>query len=971
MDSKVVAQNNEPVNFSPSPDFRWLCDELFVKIDNIIKDQSKSNSKTKSTRYFEVIEHFVKLWRLTVGNDIYPALRLILPYRDTLTFNIKDVVLIKAICIYLHLPKDSLTERRLLHWKEHASKNEGLSDFCVSELRKRRDEGSSNRDAPHQERVKNITIDELNSKLEALANERNTKGRGYKNLSESPIFRYFLEHMSFVELKYLFNILLRNKVIGGLEHKLLYCWHPDARDYLSVVSDIRLVTQKLWDPSVRLGQDDLTLHVGQAFYPQLARRANTSYATLCKNLKNDFFIEEKMDGERIQVHYMDYGNNIKFFSRRGTDYTHLYGNNISCGTIAKYLQLDSAVKNCVLDGEVVTYDTERGVVLPFGIVKSSAKDMLANGDISGVGFSPMFVAFDLLTLNGVNLTESPIYQRKDYLSKVLQPTKHHVEIIHAKRSDNEIDIKESLVKVIDLGCEGVILKRAQSKYILGSRSDSWIKIKPEYLEEFGENMDLLVMGRDPGKKDSFLCGLVTRTFDEYDVKEHGDASNNSVVGNEHSHNPLSLVCVTSFCSIANGLSLEDIKEINAKTRGSWVRSDDHPPPSDILKFGTKVPVEWIHPQQSIVLEVKARSLDNTESSGTKYEVGCTLFFAYCRQVRYDKDWRSCYSLNDFQQDRERKKHPNEKNLSKMVKKSPVKRTKNYGILDLGVKLPDKNLVVSDLFNGLYFYVLSDSSSQQSGGMISKENIIDAVMQNGGTMVHNIIARHFPLSALRIIGDKMTRECILLIGRGYDILSSKWVFDCIKNKEVVQIGTQHCFNASKELVSLAGHRVDKFNDSYTIPTDISSVDHILESNREKSLPVSPQVSMDKDLYALPYFLFTTRVILVIPTKKNDSQVFDICEKVKLFGGKITEDMNQCNLIVITNTCSNGLEDTMRNVRHKLAIIAQKQPQIPQIPHIVTSNWVDDSIEANSQVPEEDYVPISNNLIGNNKGDRAIS
>lgn len=234
----------KPHNFAPSPDFKWLCDELFVKIDSIQKQPGKHGAfKPLTRRYFEIISFFVKLWRKTVGDNIYPALILILPYRDHRIFNIKDYTLIKAICSFLKLPVKSATEKRLLRWKRRAGKGVKLSDFCVEEIKRRRSEPLTK---------EKITIDKLNECLDQLAEERTTRGRGFKNLADSVIFKYCLDNMSFTEMKYYFDIILKNRVIGGQEHTFLNCWHPDARDYLSVVSDLKTVADKLWNPSHRL-----------------------------------------------------------------------------------------------------------------------------------------------------------------------------------------------------------------------------------------------------------------------------------------------------------------------------------------------------------------------------------------------------------------------------------------------------------------------------------------------------------------------------------------------------------------------------------------------------------------------------------------------------------------------------------------------------------------------------------------------
>ena len=119
-------------------------------------------------------------------------------------------------------------------------------------------------------------------------------------------------------------------------------------------------------------------------------------------LHDDFLVEEKMDGERIQVHYMNYGESIKFFSRRGIDYTYLYGASLSSGTISQHLRFTDSVKECVLDGEMVTFDAKRRVILPFGLVKGSAKEALSFNSINNVDFHPLYMVFDLLYLNGTS-----------------------------------------------------------------------------------------------------------------------------------------------------------------------------------------------------------------------------------------------------------------------------------------------------------------------------------------------------------------------------------------------------------------------------------------------------------------------------------------------------------------------------------------------------------------------------------------
>jgi bifunctional non-homologous end joining protein LigD len=85
----------------------------------------------------------------------------------------------------------------------------------------------------------------------------------------------------------------------------------------------------------------------------------------------------------------------------------------------------------------------------------------------------VFYAFDLLQLNGENLCGLPIEERKARLEKLL---KKPSGVIRYSISFTK-DIEELLGQARTLGLEGLIGKRAESKYEIGKRSGAWIKIK--------------------------------------------------------------------------------------------------------------------------------------------------------------------------------------------------------------------------------------------------------------------------------------------------------------------------------------------------------------------------------------------------------------------------------------------------------------------------------------------------------------
>lgn len=903
---------NDCENFSPSPEFKWLCDELLGKI---YETSSKKHliGKPVTVRYLEIITNFIKLWRSTVGNYIYPALRLIVPFRDRRIYNVKENTLIKALCRYLRLPKSSETENRLLRWKQRAARGVKLSDFCVEEIRKRqKDYEGANR----------ITIDELNGYLDEVSQEGNGKRMGYMALTDSRAFNYCLNHMTFMEMKFFFDIILKTRVLSGLENMFLTAWHPDATDYLSVVSDLDVLSQRLYNPNERLRQTDLSITISHAFEPQLAKRTHLSYERVASKLQHDFIIEEKMDGERLQIHYINYGEQIKYLSRRGVDFSYLYGENSSSGPISPSLKLHFNVKDCILDGEMITYDTEKDIVLPFGLVKSSAMNQIQS-ELAGIAptesYKPLFVAFDLVYLNGKSLTNLALERRKDYLTKILTPVERSVEIIQYMKAINAEAIKDSLEQAISMGSEGIVLKHLHSKYFVGSRNTDWIKIKPEYLEQFGENMDLLIIGREQGKKDSFFCGLSISDPNEVAEKPR----------------------FISFCTIANGLSNEEFKDIERKTWGKWHIFSEDPPSPNLLGFGTKVPYEWIHPEDSVVLEVKARAIDTKESEKRKYRSGCTLHFGYCKQIRYDKDWKTVASFSEFEDMKDARNFYNKRKSHQVTdgKKRASKRAK-IGIVNSSE--PTALVApVSNTFSNCRFRVISDYFDSTKRRRISQEDLCSVILEHGGEIVYTSDENNLPQDNLYIIGEKLTRECKILLNAKNLIIRPSWIFSCIEEGYKTPFTESDIFRGELESSMDCSQFYTDFN--------TASLNHLLETaNRGIKNPDS-----DLLLPEVPLFLFSNLKLAVLNSENVlDTSILEVELAIKCHGGELVHIENASIIIVFNDFIS---REDLFSLRQKIASKAVKESteSTPRIPRMVDISWALDSIKDNYIAETEHY------------------
>ena len=131
--------------------------------------------------------------------------------------------------------------------------------------------------------------------------------------------------------------------------------------------------------------------------------------------------------------------------------------------IAKALE---KVKDAVIDGELVALD-EHGV---------SRFQLLQNALRTSANLH--YCVFDIMFLDGKDLRGLPLVERKERLRAMLPKdplliySEHWPE--HGKRLFKEAQ---------KLGLEGIMAKRAQSRYLSGARSKDWLKIKTAKRQE--------------------------------------------------------------------------------------------------------------------------------------------------------------------------------------------------------------------------------------------------------------------------------------------------------------------------------------------------------------------------------------------------------------------------------------------------------------------------------------------------------
>jgi DNA ligase D-like protein (predicted ligase) len=172
----------------------------------------------------------------------------------------------------------------------------------------------------------------------------------------------------------------------------------------------------------------------------------------------DWLHEMKLDGYRMHAR-IDAGR-VNIITRRGNDWTTKYP-----AIAADIARLPA--KNAYLDGELCG-------VLPDG---RTAFNLIQNASDTGQG-SLVFFMFDLLHLDGENLMDMPLVDRKARLQKLLAgapPSLHY--------NDHQLGRGPAFHRLAcERGLEGIVSKRVDSRYEPDRRS--WLKTKCLNREEF-------------------------------------------------------------------------------------------------------------------------------------------------------------------------------------------------------------------------------------------------------------------------------------------------------------------------------------------------------------------------------------------------------------------------------------------------------------------------------------------------------
>ena len=225
-----------------------------------------------------------------------------------------------------------------------------------------------------------------------------------------------------------------------------------------------------------------------------------------KKWENEFAIEYKLDGERVQLHIE--GDRIELFSRSLEKISSYYPD-----IIEKIPKMIKADRCNYWKQRLLQLMKIQELSLPFQELMHRRRKYKIEKAVTEYPITVNF--FDILYCNGKDCTDLNYNERRGKLEKIVNQNEF-AKFIPMTIANNENDIEEFFENSINAGSEGLMLKMLDKPYQAGSRGSHWLKLKREYRNELGDSLDLVVVGGffGKGRRTGSYGTLLLSTYDE-------------------------------------------------------------------------------------------------------------------------------------------------------------------------------------------------------------------------------------------------------------------------------------------------------------------------------------------------------------------------------------------------------------------------------------------------------------------------
>lgn len=559
----------------------------FLTLTEIFEDMHKTNSR------LVLIDHLVTLFKRTPVNTIKKIIYLLQgklsPAYEGDELGLGEKLTIKAIA-----------ESSGISVKEVEEKYGRVGDLgdTAKEIAKNK----------YQQTLvsEKITIERIYSTFEKIAKSTGSQSQIIKLRLVSSL----LNDATPLESKYIIKFLLGTLRLGIAEYSIIdalaiaFTGNRNNRKKIeetyNVYTDLGTIAEILSKKDLE-GLNELQITPLKPIRPMLAERLMDPIEGLKKG-NGMIAFEYKLDGERVQIHKD--GLKVQLFSRSLEKITNHYPDIVD--TIKKF-----SIDNCILEAEIVPFHLETKRIQPFQELMHRKRKYNINDVI--LKYPIKVFLFDILYLEGNNLTQYEYTKRRTILESIVKENKNHtIELVKQIVSSNLNQIERFFRKAKDDGCEGLMLKQLNSKYRAGAREFLWMKLKKEYDNTLGDSFDLTVIGAllGKGKRTGYYGALLLAAYDK------------------NSDN------FQSICKVGTGFSDRDLELIYNELKNYVIETKPYNVNSNL-----KMDI-WFTPK--LVLEIIASEITLSPSHAAAYGLiqknfGVALRFPkYSGRIRFDK-----------------------------------------------------------------------------------------------------------------------------------------------------------------------------------------------------------------------------------------------------------------------------------------------------------------------------------------------
>ena len=213
-------------------------------------------------------------------------------------------------------------------------------------------------------------------------------------------------------------------------------------------------------------------------------------------------LEHKYDGFRVVITKKD--DEIKLFTRRLEEVTNQFPD------VIEVVRKNIKGKDFIVDSEVVGYDPITKKYKPFEAISQRIRRKYHIDDL--IKKLPVEInAFDVIYLDGKSLVEKTFKERRKILEKIIKISNFKIRTSTQIVTDSEEKAMEFYHKALDLGEEGIMIKKLDSVYKPGRYIGHMVKMKPE-----AKDLDLVITSAEygTGKRAGWLTSYIVACHKE-------------------------------------------------------------------------------------------------------------------------------------------------------------------------------------------------------------------------------------------------------------------------------------------------------------------------------------------------------------------------------------------------------------------------------------------------------------------------